>query len=57
MEEPSAYLADEENSCLTCHGEGAGEECELELDWINYGRDWVTCPDCGGTGRESKGRG
>ncbi len=46
------YFGDEDDAvCETCWGEGSGEECELEGDWVNYGRDWVLCPDCKGTGR------
>lgn len=36
--------------CPLCHGEGFGEECEIESDWINYGNDLITCPECGGKG-------
>lgn len=40
--------------CETCWGEGSGEECELEMDWVNYGTNWVMCPDCKGTGYQSR---
>ncbi len=36
--------------CETCGGEGYGAENEFECDWINYGDDWVSCPDCHGCG-------
>lgn len=42
---------DDDMLCETCFGEGSGEECELEMDWVNFARDWVTCPDCKGSGR------
>ncbi len=45
---------DEPDVCETCWGEGSGEEAELEMDWINYGTDWVMCPDCKGTGYQSR---
>lgn len=47
----------EYESCMTCGGEGSGPENELEADGVNYGPEWVVCPDCKGTGRETKGRG
>ena len=46
----------EYETCMTCGGEGAGPENELEADGVNYGSGWVVCPDCRGTGREMKGR-
>jgi hypothetical protein len=52
-DEPDDRLQDDEMLCETCWGEGAGEECELEMDWVNYGRSWVLCPDCRGTGRHA----
>ncbi len=52
MVSEAPYFGDEEDAvCETCWGEGSGEECELEMDWINYGSAWVLCPDCKGTGR------
>ncbi len=43
-------MDEERMVCETCWGEGSGEECELKMDWVNYGTAWVICPDCKGTG-------
>jgi DnaJ-class molecular chaperone len=48
------YFDDDAMICETCWGEGSGEECEMMLDWVNYGTAWITCPDCKGTGRIGK---
>ena len=64
--EPEEYIDDAEDQvqlcqhcgeiiawkCEMCGGEGYGEESELNLDWINYGNDLITCPCCGGWGWE-----
>lgn len=36
--------------CEVCGGEGIIQEDEYEGDWINYGPNLITCPDCGGSG-------
>lgn len=34
--------------CPACGGEGVVEENEYESDWVNYGPDLITCPECDG---------
>lgn len=36
--------------CEACGGEGIVEEDEYECDWVNFGPDLITCPDCHGKG-------
>lgn len=44
----------DDDFCQTCGGEGYGYACDLEFDWVNYGEVWTVCPDCMGTGRDSR---
>lgn len=36
--------------CYECGGEGFTYEDDYESDWINFTHDFITCPDCRGTG-------
>lgn len=36
--------------CLSCAGEGIVQEDDYECDWVNYGPDLITCPECRGRG-------
>lgn len=36
--------------CDACNGEGMVYEDDYEFDWINYGHNWISCPECHGSG-------
>lgn len=40
----------ERECCFACGGDGIVQEDEYECDWINFGPNVITCPDCAGTG-------
>lgn len=39
-----------EPECHTCGGDGCLEANEAHCDWVNYGDELVTCPNCRGSG-------